>query len=289
MKTRTVVCSLVAVALVIGLRGQVRADFFPWWEFDSTIEAVQERGSLRVGVGLFAPWVMCDTRGGLIGFEVDIARSVAGDLLVDVEFVPTNWHYVIPALIAQEFDVIISGMSITPARSLRVNFTNPYNQTGVYLVANTEKTAAFTTLQDYDDPQARLATLRGSSVIEFMGQTFPQAEVVLFDTETAVLRAVVSGDVHAAAASPTTRHTWVAGHPEALHLPFAEPFASDVTAIGVRKGDLDTLNFFNSWIAIHRADGWLEQRRRHWFEGREWAGRVATDPAVIAACEEEFQ
>ena len=286
---KAVVCSLVAVALVMGGRGQVWADFFPWWEFDSTIEVVQERGALRVGVGLFAPWVMCDTRGRLIGFEVDIARRVAGDLLVDVEFVPTNWHYVIPALIAQEFDVIISGMSITPARSLRVNFTHPYNQTGVYLVANTEKTAAFTTLSDYDDPKVRLATRRGSSVIAFMGQTFPHAEIVLFDTETAVIQAVVSGDVYAAAASSTTRNTWVAAHPETLHLPFAEPFASDVEAIAVRKGDLDTLNFFNSWIAMHRADGWLEQRRRYWFEGREWADQVATDPAVIATCEEEFQ
>ena len=56
-----------------------------------------------------------------------------------------------------------------------------------------------------------------------------------------------------------------------------------------RKGDLDPLNFFNSWIAVRQADGWLEQHRHYWFETREWADRVATDPDTIAECDESFQ
>ena len=86
-----------------------------------------------------------------------------------------------------------------------------------------------------------------------------------------------------------TRLTWVEDNPETLHLPFEEPFASEVLAIAVRKGDLDTLNFFNGWIAVRKADGWLGERRQYWFEGREWADRVATNPETIAECEESFQ
>ena len=74
-----------------------------------------------------------------------------------------------------------------------------------------------------------------------------------------------------------------------MHLPFAEPFASGVSGFGVRKGDLDTLNFLNSWIATRQANGWLAQRRQYWFETREWADQVATDPDTVAACEDSFQ
>ena len=69
---------------------------------------------------------------------------------VEVEFVRTNWSYIIPALTAEEFDVIINGMTILPERNLKVNFTSPYNSTGIYLVANTAQTAHLETLADFN-------------------------------------------------------------------------------------------------------------------------------------------
>ena len=52
-------------------------------------------------------------------------RQLAEDMGVDVEFVPTAWDGIIPALVAGKFDVIISGMSITAERNLTVNFSDP--------------------------------------------------------------------------------------------------------------------------------------------------------------------
>lgn len=286
---KRVVCGFVVVALLGSVSSRVHADFFPWWAFDSVIEEVRDRGVLRVGLGLFEPWSACNAAGELVGFEIDVATKVAADMGVTVEFARTNWTYIIPSLLAEEFDVIISGMAILPERSLRVNFTSPYNLTGTFLVANIEKTKDLETHADYNRPSIILATRRASSAVNFIGQAFPQAQILLFDTDTEVLQAVVAGDAHAAAAFSSTRTTWVAAHPETLHLPFEDPFASDVGAIAVRKGDLDTLNFFNSWIAATTAEGWLEQRRHYWFETREWADRVATDPDTVAACEESFQ
>lgn len=118
---------------------------------------------------------------------------------------------------------------------------------------------------------------------------FPNASLLLVDTDTEVLEAVVTGEVHAGATYTATPLTWVEAHPDTLHLPSEEPFSSEVTAIAVRKGDLDSLNFFNGWIAVRKANGWLEQRCRYWFEGREWSDQVATDPLSIAECEESFR
>ena len=295
MRTKHVLCGLVVVALIGGFSSRARAEFFPWWAFDSVIEEVQDRGTLRVGLGLFEPWSACNADGELIGFEIDVATKVAEDMGVEVEFARTNWTYIISELIAEEFDVIISGMTILPERNLRVNFTSPYNSSGVYLVANTEKTAAteetaaLETLADFNSSDVTIATRRGASSVSFVESVFPDAMLLLFDTDNAVLQAVVDGDAHAAAAFATTRTTWVEAHPETLNLPFEEPFASEVGAIAVRKGDLDTLNFFNTWIAANTASGWLEQRSQYWFQTREWADQVATDPETVAECDESFE
>lgn len=75
---------------------------------------------------------------------------------VDVEFVPTAWDGIIPQLVAGNFDVIISGMSIAPARNLTVNFTQPYAYSGLTILANKEMTDGFT-LEDYNSPEVTFA------------------------------------------------------------------------------------------------------------------------------------
>ncbi len=289
MRIKHILSSLVVVVLMGGGSSRAMAEFFPWWAFDSVLEEVQERGTLRVGLGLFEPWSACNADGELIGFEIDVAKRVAADMGVEIEFARTNWNYIISELIAEQFDVIISGMAILPKRNLKVNFTSPYNAIGTFLVANTEQTAALATLADFNSSDVTIATRRGASSIPAIENVFPDATLLLFDTDNEVLQAVVDGDAHAAAAFETQRTAWVEAHPETLRLPFEEPFASRVAAMAVRKGDLDTLNFFNGWIAVRLADGWLEQHRQYWFETREWADQVATDPETVAECDESFQ
>ena len=289
MTRKHIVRVLVVAALIGGFSPGAMAQGFSWWGYESVIEEIQDRGVLRVGLGLFAPWSACDADGELIGFEIEVATRLAEDMGVEVEFARTNWNYIIPALIAEEFDVIISGMTILPERNLKVNFTSSYNQTGIYLVANTDRTAGLETLEDFNSSSVTIATRRGSSTISAIENVFPEAMILLYDTDTEILEAVVSGMADAARAHGSTRNTWVEDNPDTLHLPFDEPFASEVLAIAVRKGDHDALNFFNSWIAIRKADGWLEQHRQYWFDTQDWEDQVATDPMTIAECDASFQ
>ena len=94
---------------------------------ESIIEKIQKEGVLRVGMATFVPWAMKDKQGQLIGFEIDVAKRLAQDMGVEIEFIPTAWSGIIPALLTGKFDVIIGGMGVTPARNLKVNFTVPYD------------------------------------------------------------------------------------------------------------------------------------------------------------------
>ena len=54
---------------------------------------------------MIIPWAMHDKDGNLIGFEVDVAKKMARDLGVDVEFYPDEFHYLIPDLLDNRFDL----------------------------------------------------------------------------------------------------------------------------------------------------------------------------------------
>ena len=77
---------------------------------ESIIEKIQKEGVIRVGMATFVPWAMKDKQGQLIGFEIDVAERLAQDMGVKVEFIPTAWSGIIPALLTGKFDVIIGGM-----------------------------------------------------------------------------------------------------------------------------------------------------------------------------------
>ena len=224
-----------------------------------------------------------------MGFEIDVAKKLAEDMGVEVEFVRTNWNYVISALIAEDFDAIVSGMTMLPSRNLRINFSSTYNDSGIYVVANIAQTADLETLEDYNSSDVTFATRRNFSAIPRIERIFPDAMIVLYDTDTEVIEAVVNGVADAAAAYATTRLTWVEENPDTLHLPFEEPFYPEALGMGVRKGDLDTLNFLNSWITVNETNGWLEERRQYWFHGLEWRELGGGDSDAKEACKNLFE
>ena len=62
--------------------------------------------------------------------------------------------------------------------------------------------------------------------------------------------------------------------PQKFFLPLASPFTQEPIGFVVRKGDPDALNYFNNWIRVKQAEGFLEETKHHWFETRDWADRL---------------
>jgi polar amino acid transport system substrate-binding protein len=58
--------------------------------------------------------------------------------------------------------------------------------------------------------------------------------------------------------------------PDKFFLPIAGTVTREPIGFAVRKGDVDTLNFFDSWIRVMEAEGWLTERKRYWFDTHEW-------------------
>ena len=241
---------------------------------ESTVEKVLQRGVLRVGMDTFVPWAMRDKTGQLIGFEIDVAKRLAADMGVKVEFVPTKWSGIIPALLTGKFDVIIGGMGIIPSRNLKVNFTQPYDYSGMSLVANKKLAGAFKTLEDFNRPDVVLAVKLGSTSVMAAKKFMPEATLRQFDGEAQIFQEVINGKAHAAVASAPTPAFRALENPDTLFLPIKDTFTKEPIGFAVRKGDHDTLNFFNNWIQYVAAEGWLAERKNYWFLTQDWKDKT---------------
>ena len=243
---------------------------------DSVIETIKERGVIKIGLSIFKPWSMRDLEGELIGFELDVGRKLAKDMGVEVEFIPTAWDGIIPALVSGKFDVIISGMSITAQRNLTVNFSDPYAYSGLTILANTKMVEGMA-LEDYNSPDVTFAARRGATPATVIATLFPKATLLLFDEDGAATQEVLNGNAHASMASEPTPSSEARRYPDTLSVPFNQSFLATGEAFAYRKGDPDATNFFNNWIGVNFANGWLTERNDYWFRSNDWADLVASE------------
>jgi polar amino acid transport system substrate-binding protein len=257
---------LTGVAPAASLQNQLVAE--------STLEQIMKRGVLRVGMDTFVPWAMKDKQGKFIGFEIDVATRLAEDMGVKVEFVPTKWDGIIPALLTGKFDVIIGGMGIRPQRALKVNFSLPYDWSGMSIVAHKKLAAGFKSLADFDKPEVQIACKIGTTAVMATKKYIPKAQLRLFDDEAQAYQELRNGNVHAVVGSAPRPAFEAISYADTLFLPLEGTFTKEPIGFAVRKGDFDTLTFFNSWITHVGSEGWLQERHAYWFETRDWAPQV---------------
>jgi polar amino acid transport system substrate-binding protein len=271
MKIKIVITSLLAATAIAfaGMAGAASQELAS----SSVLEEIKKRGSLRVGMSTFVPWAMRDKQGNLIGFEIDVATKVAEDMGVKIEFVPTAWSGIIPALLAQKFDVIIGGMSITPGRNLTVNFTAPYAHSGQQMVANKALADGFM-LDQFNDSSVTITCRRGATPCNVAQNQFPKASVARFDDDAQAFQEVVNGNAHAMISSAPKPRFWMSRYPEKLFMPTEENLTTGDEAFALRKGDPDAMNFFSNWILVNTSNGWLKERHDFWFTTQTWAEQV---------------
>ncbi len=236
---------------------------------ESTIETIIKRGVLRVGMSTFVPWAMKDKNGKFIGFEIDVATRLARDTGVEAEFIPTKWDGIIPALLTGKFDVIIGGMTIRPDRNLKVNFTIPYDYSGQTICAHKRLAAGFKQPEDFNRPDVILGARLGSTSVPAIKRIMPKAKLRLFSEEPQLYQELLNGNLHGVVASLPTPAYQALKYPDILFA-LTEPFSRELIGFALRKGDLDTLNYFNSWIRSVEAEGWLQERHNYWFNTKDW-------------------
>lgn len=233
-------------------------------------ESILERGKLKIGVSLFEPWAMQSAAGELSGFEIDVARKIALEMGVQADFIVYDWEDIIPALEKGEIDIIAGGMAITPARALRINYSQPYAESGINLATNIELTKHINQFEELDQPDVIFTVVSQAKSSEVVKRVFKQAKIIEFSSAIEAQQAVVDGKAHAYAGSSPQPEFLALRNPEVVDMPLSKPLVAYMAGFGVQKGQHDWVNFLNAWIVARTTDKWLSATHKHWFKSLEW-------------------
>ena len=264
------IATAVMMALMFCLAGSVAADDInKQLAKSSIIDKVIRKGKLRVGLATFVPWAMQDKKGEWVGFEIDVAKQLAEDMGVKIEFVPTKWEGLIPSLLTGKFDLIIAGMTGTPQRALKINFTNPYDYSGMNVVVHKNFAAGVTDYMDLDKKGNTIISRVGTTGAALAKATFKNATVRLFPDEGPMVQELLNGKAAAFLGSAPQPAQLAAKYPETLMF-LDKNLVQQPICIGVPKGDPDTLAYLNNWITTVRNNGFIQKKVDYWWKSLEW-------------------
>ncbi|MCV3768126.1 ectoine/hydroxyectoine ABC transporter substrate-binding protein EhuB [Rhizobium sp. TRM95796] len=258
--TRRIATSLAAFSL-LGLAG------LPSTSAAKTIEEAVADGKLTVGIHNRAPWGFRGPDGLVTGFHPDLVRAAFEPLGVkQIDFVISDFGALIPGLNANRFDMIASGISITPERCGQVVFSEPDLSVLDGLIVKKGNPKNIHSYADIaKNPDIKLSGGRGSlNTKNALDAGVPTDQVLQLTDAQATLAAILSGRADAATISAPSAQALLAD-PNLAGLERAMPFkgllkadgseAAMYTAVAFRSKDKDLRDAYNKQLAKMIADG----------------------------------
>ncbi len=218
---------------------------------------------LKVGVTPIFPPMIYKENGKVTGVEVDFARAVGEALGRPVEFVEVGWGDQIPALMDGRTDIIMSDMSITVARQLRVAFAKPYLVTGQIALVRREDAFRYS-LGFPVPPPGAVGVLKATTGDFLVQQELPTSKRKQYKTDEEAATALKKKRIDLfICGAPTV--WWLAGLHEADGL-VAIPIqlSQEQLAWGVRRSDADLLNAVNVALDKLQSSGRAKEIFKRW-------------------------
>jgi polar amino acid transport system substrate-binding protein len=239
------------------------------------IDRIQSRGELVVGtMGNMPPLNMTSKDGEIFGLEPDLARLMAKDMNVKVKFVTMPFNELLPALQNGQVDMVLSGMTITPERNLKVAFVGPYFISGKAFLTKIKTIAYADEAEDVNKPNTKIVALKGST-----SQAFAEAfldKTTLFTTGTydEAVDMVLQDKAQAMIADYPICIVSVFRYPEADLLSVVTQLTYEPIGIAIPANDPLMMNWTRNTLNNIEGSGILDELKLKWFAEGEWLNKL---------------
>jgi polar amino acid transport system substrate-binding protein len=230
------------------------------------LEDIKARGYVRIGVSLGGePIGFRDDRNRPVGYDVDVARQLAARLGVPVRFSDVSGDARISMLRANQLDLVVANVSITPQRARIVDFSIPYNAAGLRVLS--QKKARVKTLGDLNGK--RVVVGRGTTASAFLKKAAPRAEFIYADSFSpdGVLL-LLQRRADAGIEDSSLLDYMASKYDQFETLP--EMYGNTPIGIAMAKGDPALLAFVNGFVADYIRSGAYAANYRKW-----WGSKTA--------------
>ena len=221
---------------------------------ESTLDRILKEKKIRVTIDVGnPPFGVLDKDGQPDGSDVAVARQMAKDMGVELEFVQVPSTGRIPALLAGRSDVTIASISVTTDRAKAVMYCNPDG--ALQIVIFGPQSVAIKTPADLVGKRIGItrATLEEATVPKMAPQG---PNIVWFDEIGSTIQALLSGQVDAVAMTSFAGKTVADGNPD-KHIETKLIVTTAFYGPIVRPGDFELRQWINTWLFINTQNGTL--------------------------------
>ncbi|MHA1574592.1 MAG: transporter substrate-binding domain-containing protein [Alphaproteobacteria bacterium] len=220
---------------------------------------------LRIGISTGYPPVAFKEKigGNPVGVEVDFAKKLSGKFNRPVQFVELKFEQLIPALLKKEIDIIMSGMTITKARKVRINFTEPYLTNGLMTLMRDE------TIKEYNTPEKLYRTTgtigfqKDTTGDIFVRRKCPYANKASYLYKSDAVAALKNGVINFVVTDAPAVGWYVSENETELTALFV-PLTEEYLAWGVRYDDKTLLKSLNLILNEWRKNGTIKTVLKRW-------------------------
>ncbi len=246
------------------------APFSASWAGD-VLKRINDTQTIRVGMtGTQPPFNFRGKSGELMGLDVDLARLLAGAMGVRLEIVEIPFTGLLGAVEANEVDIVMSGVTATLQRNLRVAFVGPYYISGKSILTKSSTLAAIQETEEINKKAIRIATLRGSTGESFVKQAIPKAELESVLNYDDGIKQLLDGKVDAFLADAPIVQITAMRYPEAGLAQLTKPLTVEPIGIALPPNDPLLLNLVENYLDAVKATGGLESLLKKWFQNGAW-------------------
>jgi len=239
------------------------------------IDRILQRGELVVGMaGNMPPLNMTTKEGDLIGYEVDLAGAMAKAMGVRVKLAVIPFAELLPALQSGKIDLILSNMTITPGRNLKVAFVGPYFISGKAFLTKKKTIAMAEEPEDIDAKNIRLVALKGSTSQAFVENALPDATLVTAKDYDEAVKMVIEDKVHAMVADYPICVVSVFRYPNQGLLSVVTTLTYEPIGVGLPAGDPLLVNWLENFMGIAEETGLLQELKERWLLQADWLQRL---------------
>jgi polar amino acid transport system substrate-binding protein len=239
------------------------------------LDRIQKRGELIVGtMGNMPPLNMTSKDGEIFGLEPDLAKMMAASMNVKVKFVTKPFSELLPALQAGQVDMVLSGMTITPRRNLKVAFVGPYFISGKAFLTKVKTIALAKEADDVNNPNTKLVALKGSTSQAFAEAVLDKTTLYTTGNYDEAVDMVLKDKVQAMIADYPICVVSVFRYPEAGLLSVVTPLTYEPIGIAIPANDPLLMNWTTNTLNSIEASGQLDELRLKWFARGSWLEKL---------------
>jgi len=218
---------------------------------------------LRVGISPGSAPLIFLRDGNVVGLEADFAQRFAAQLGRPLQFYKLEWHELIPALLGGQVDVIMSGMTATRAREVRVAFSNPYLKSGLLALIRRGDAQKLSTVKAIVDNLPQIGVKEGTTAEAFVRDRFQWNEISLYPTSTAAVTELLQRRIDVFV-SDAPIVVWQASSHDGELMPMRKLLSQENLAWAFRPDNGAMIAQANAMLARMEADGTLKAMIRRW-------------------------